>query len=158
MSGDLSLRNRQRARNIDARMLRVVIRHLLEKSLGADNYDLAVHLIGIAEITRLNETRLRHAGSTDVISFDYSEGPTKPLAGEIFVCLEECILQAGRFKTAWQEELARYIVHGVLHLRGYDDLAPAARRRMRREEVRLLNELKRRFSLRKLAGVTKLRG
>jgi len=158
MSGDLSLRNRQRARRIDARMLRKVIRHLLEKTLSADDYDLAVHLIGVAEMTRLNETRLRHAGSTDVISFDYSEGPSKPLAGEIFVCVDECIAQAGAFRSTWQEELARYIVHGVLHLRAYDDLAPPARRRMRREEDRLLDELKRRFSLRKLARKSKLTG
>lgn len=158
MNGDLCLRNRQRVRSIDARTLRALIRHLLEKSLVADDYDLAIHLVGASEMTRLNETRLRHAGSTDVISFDYSEGTTKPLAGEIFVCVDECITQARRFNTTWQEELTRYIVHGVLHLRAYDDLAPAARRRMRRAEDRLLEKLKRRFSLRKLAGKSKLTG
>jgi probable rRNA maturation factor len=158
MRGDLCLRNRQRARNIDARRLRAMIRHLLEKSIGADNYDLAAHLVGALEMTRLNETRLRHAGSTDVISFDYSESATKPLAGEIFVCVDEAIVQAARFRTTWQEELARYIVHGVLHLRAYDDVAPAARRRMRREEDRLVEELRRRFDLRKLEMNPKLTG
>jgi rRNA maturation RNase YbeY len=107
-------------------------------------------------MTRINETRLRHAGSTDVITFDYGE-PKGPLAGEIFVCVEEALVQARRFRATWQEELVRYIVHGVLHLRGYDDLGTAARRRMKREEGRLLRKLSRDFRLSKLARKPKLR-
>ena len=161
MSGDLCLRNRQRARNIDARLLRAMIRHLLEKSVGADHYDLAAHLVGSMEMTRsLNEARLRHAGPTDVISFDLIPSPPRSLLRARFlVCVDEAIVQAARFRTTWQEELARYIVHGVLHLRAYDDRrARAARRRMRREEDRLLDELRRRFDLRKLGRNPKLTG
>ena len=46
--------------------------------------------------------------------------------------------QAGEFGTAWPEELARYVIHGLLHLHGYDDLEPAKRRVMKREENRLV--------------------
>ena len=56
------------------------------------------------------------------------------MAGEIFVCVPEALAQASRFGAAWQEELVRYIVHGVLHLRGYDDLQPVARRKMKRRK------------------------
>jgi len=44
----------------------------------------------------------------------------------------------------------RYVVHGLLHLRGYDDRQPAARRQMKREEDRLLTQLARRFPFRRL--------
>lgn len=151
MSQDLSLRNRQRTRAVELRQLRAILQELLSRILELENYDLAVHLISAREMTRLNETCLQHAGSTDVITFDYSDaGTLRPLVGEIFVCVDEALIQARRFRTTWPKELIRYIVHGVLHLRGHDDLQPVARRRMKREEGRLLKELGRRFRLRKL--------
>jgi ssRNA-specific RNase YbeY (16S rRNA maturation enzyme) len=47
--------------------------------------------------------------------------------------------------------LTRYLLHGLLHLHGFDDLTPAARRRMKREENRLLREAAREFVLSRLA-------
>jgi probable rRNA maturation factor len=73
------------------------------------------------------------------------------LHGELFICLEVAVAQARGFRTNWQTELARYVVHGVLHLRGFDDLQPAKRRKMKREEDRLLGQLSRRFDLKQLA-------
>jgi ssRNA-specific RNase YbeY (16S rRNA maturation enzyme) len=52
--------------------------------------------------------------------------------------------------------LARYVIHGVLHLRGFDDLRPADRRKMKREENRLLKEIARLFPLSKLGTRPKL--
>ena len=72
-------------------------------------------------MTRLNETFLHHSGSTDVITFDYASRPNTPiLQGEIFVCVDEAVEQARRFCCAWQEEIIRYVIHGVLHLTGFD--------------------------------------
>jgi rRNA maturation RNase YbeY len=67
------------------------------------------------------------------------------LHGEIFVCMDEAVAQARRFRTSWQSELVRYIVHGILHLRGFDDRRAAPRARMKREENRLVRELAARF-------------
>jgi len=72
------------------------------------------------------------------------------LQGEIFICLSEAVAQARRFRTSWAEELTRYLIHGLLHLFGYDDLKPALRREMKREEDRLVRKLRRRFTLLKL--------
>jgi len=68
---------------------------------------------------------LRHAGATDVIAFDYSIRASH-LRGEIFICVDEALVQARRFRTTWQSESVRYVVHGVLHLLGFDDRRPAA--------------------------------
>ena len=65
--------------------------------------------------------------------------------------------QAKEFKSSWQSELVRYVVHGVLHLLGYDDLKPELRRKMKREENRLVRLLAKRFSLAQLSGAAKLR-
>jgi probable rRNA maturation factor len=153
LSDSLSLSNRQRVQPLDLRLLRQIVRHLLIERLGLEDFDLTLHLVNAAEMAQLNQSLLGHAGSTDVITLDYlgaAKTAPVPLAGEIFVCLDEAAIQARRFGVSWQAELARYIIHGLLHLRGYDDTRAAARRRMKREEARLLVELGRDFRLSKL--------
>jgi len=104
-------------------------------------------------MTELNERFLQHAGSTDVITFDYVEPGSEPLLhGELFLCVDEAKVQSTRYATTWQSELVRYLVHGVLHLCGYDDRTTAQRRKMKAAENRLLAELSLRFNLKKLGG------
>jgi probable rRNA maturation factor len=71
--------------------------------------------------------------------------------------VDEAILQARRFRTTWQSELVRYLIHGVLHLFGHDDHHAVARRKMKREENRLFKSLSARFALSRLARKSKLR-
>ena len=155
MSRSLLIQNRQRLRSLNVRYLRQLTCSVLENLPDIEDFDLAICIIHAPEMARLNETFLRHQGSTDVITFDYSELKTS-LHGELFICMDDAITQAREFRTTWQSELVRYIIHGILHLRGYDDLKPDLRRRMKREEGRLLHEITRSFPLRKLAGKTKL--
>jgi probable rRNA maturation factor len=115
---------------------------------------LGVYFIHAAEMARLNEEFLGHAGSTDVITFDYREGGGQDAwRGEIFVSVDDAVASAPRFRATWQLELARYVVHGMLHLRGYDDRRPAARREMKKEENRVLKALSRRLDWGKLEKV-----
>jgi len=149
--------NRQRSRKIRSAELKKIIAAALA-DLGAAEAGIEINLVGAAEMAALNETFLQHEGSTDVITFDYSEagglGAGDGLAGEIFVCIDDAIVQAKQFKTDWQSEVVRYVVHGILHLQGYDDLDSDRRREMKREENRLVAMLSRRFSLAKISGAT----
>jgi rRNA maturation RNase YbeY len=155
VNGELTVRNRQRSRPVNTPRLRRVIQSLLERELACHGYQLDIHVVGEGMMTRLNEKHLRHGGCTDVIAFDYSGEPNPDrLHGEIFVCAPEAERQAARYRTSRPDELVRYIIHGTLHLRGYDDHAPAARRRMKREEDRLLRRLSRRFDFSALARTT----
>jgi probable rRNA maturation factor len=79
-----------------------------------------------------------------------------PLHGELFICVDDAVAQARAFQTSWQSEVVRYTVHGVLHLLGYDDVAPVLRRQMKREENRLVKRLEHRFSLAQWLRVAKL--
>jgi probable rRNA maturation factor len=172
----VAITNLQRARKINRRFLKQIMDALLTE-LELEKAEIGVCLVDGLEMTRLNETFLRHAGSTDVITFDYGFGvpPSggskrgtlpaqkdrlKPghqtLQGEIFVCVDEAVLQARKFGTHWQSEIVRYVVHGVLHLTGHDDRLSAARRKMKREEDRLLAGLSRRFSLAQLSRPVRL--
>ena len=160
MSQVVTIRNRHRARAVDLLLLRRIVHELLSGLPQIKHADLGIFLVAASEMTHLNETFLHHAGSTDVITFDYTPPPpssrspigweragARVLHGEIFICLDEAIRQARRFRTTWQSELVRYIVHGVLHLRGHDDRRAADRRKMKHEEDRLLRPLLKPFSI-----------
>ena len=165
--------NRQRTRRINLRRFRQVTDTLLA-DLGIRNGELGVYLIGTPEMSQLNETHLQHVGSTDVITFDYSDRrgrcfvntptnrattkPCPPMHGEIFICVDEAVRQARQFQTSWQSEIVRYLTHGVLHLLGHDDSDGRTRQKMKREEDRRLRALSRRFSLAQLASPAKLPG
>lgn len=150
----VAISNRQRTRKINKRLLKQIAGKLLAE-IKISEAKLGINFVTVSEMASVNEIFLKHKGPTDVITFDYSdkiriktEGAI--LAGEIFVCVDEAIIHAKRFKTNWQSEIVRYIVHGILHLLGYDDLRPDLRRKMKREENRLLRKLSRRFALSKL--------
>ena len=163
--------NRQRTRKVHSRLLKNLTASLLAE-LKIENAELGINLVAATEMTLINETFLRHKGSTDVITFNYANrggqrfvtapkirATTKrcpPLHGEIFICVDEAVLQARKFRTSWQLEIVRYLIHGVLHLLGHDDSRPDARRKMKREENRLLRQLSRRFSLAQPARTVKL--
>jgi probable rRNA maturation factor len=148
---ELYLKNRQRAQRVDLRLLRKIITFLLRQEINVNEYILGVHLVNDKEITLLNETHLQHAGATDVITFDYSEeGCPALLIGDVFICVEEAARQAGRYRTDWQTEVVRYMVHGILHLLGFDDQTAAERRKMKREEDRFVRKLQTEFSLARL--------
>ena len=165
--------NRQRARKINARLLKEIAEALLA-DLKIGGAELGINLVAAREMTLINETFLKHEGSTDVITFDYGLGvpPSggaalkkrnrlKPelqaLHGEIFVCVDEAVSQAKLFETTWQSEVVRYLVHGILHLLGHDDCRAAARRKMKREENRRLAGLSKKFCLAQIGGASKLR-
>lgn len=148
---ELVLRNRQRLQRVDARLLKLVTRTLLEELRPSPGYNLGIHLVAPGEMALVNETFLQHTGSTDVITFDHRENDTETLHGELYICVGDAVSQAREFGTTWQQELVRYVVHGVLHLQGYDDLMPAKRRIMKREENRLVRQLQVRFPLSKIS-------
>jgi probable rRNA maturation factor len=156
-----TLRNRQRVRPLDVRLLRRIVQDLLHEAWPDGSLDLGIYVVTAGEISRLNETFLHHKGWTDVLTFDYAEPATRPpkppalLHGEVFVCLDAALSQARRFHTTWQSELVRYIVHGLLHLLGYDDLDSRASRQMKPAEDALLHHLARRFDFQRVSPANK---
>lgn len=84
------------------------------------------------EILRLNNEYLQHDYYTDIITFDYSEG--NRLSGDLFISLDTVRSNAGKFAVSYEEELHRVIIHGILHLCGYNDKSEEEAQQMRRYE------------------------
>jgi rRNA maturation RNase YbeY len=154
--------NRQQSRRVHLPLLKQIAAHFVRKLPPSPGNlpgrekppltaRLAVHLINAAEMTCLNEEFLGHAGSTDVITFDYrDEESPDALCGEVFISVDDAIAAAPRFRVSWTAEIVRYLAHGLLHLRGYDDHAPADRRQMKGCENKLLKDLSRSLDCAKL--------
>lgn len=166
MSLELTIRNRQRTRGVNLRLLRQIATELLTEILELKTIELGITLVAAPEMGRINWEFLRHEGATDVITFDHTEKQTSrrksaaagaEICGELFICVDKAITQARSFRTTWQAELVRYVVHGVLHLCGHDDHQVTTRRQMKREENRLVNSLGAKFAFSKLGRPVRAR-
>jgi len=89
-----------------------------------------VALVGDATMRRLNRRYHDRAGSTDVLTFPGTPGGGSPVLGEVVISLPRARTQARRFGHPVRREVALLLVHGILHLRGYDDRTGAAAARM----------------------------
>ena len=85
-----------------------------------------------AEMLRINNQYLKHDYYTDIITFDYSE--KEVLSGDIFISLETVKSNATTYGTNPTEELFRVMIHGILHLCGFNDKTPEDEKRMRQKE------------------------
>lgn len=102
--------------------------------------DIGVTLVDDREIARLNKAYLRHRGPTDVLTFDLSED-RKTIEGDIVISVDTATREAANRQHPPSNELALYVVHGVLHLLGYDDSTTAGARRMHAREDAILIDL-----------------
>ena len=81
---------------------------------------------------KINIDFLNHDTLTDIISFDYSVG--KELHGDVYISIDRVKDNAVDFKTSFKDELARVIIHGILHYCGYKDKSKAEEKLMRSKE------------------------
>ena len=113
----------------------------LSKSLNFNIQSLEINFIGQKEILGINKTHLNHNYFTDIITFNYS-GDNKLLDGEILISVDDAIENAKNYKVSLNEETCRLVIHGILHLLGYNDISTSEKRKMKLMENKLLNKNK----------------
>lgn len=137
----ISCRNEQSSVVVDLKaIVQAAACTLQEESVDAAQIDIAV--VDDRRIHEVNREFLGHDYPTDVISFCYE---SDPLEGELIVSVERACAVAGEERTDWRAELAWYVVHGTLHVIGYDDGTEPDRRTMRARERRVMRRLGWRF-------------
>jgi len=114
------------------------MRHVLLGE-GATAGSITLVLTDDADMRDLNSTYRGLDQPTDVLAFPFHEDDEDGLyLGDIVISLERAVRQAPRYKNNAEQELARLIAHGILHLLGYDHHSPADGRRMKNAERRAL--------------------
>ncbi len=115
--------------------------------LEINNVIVTVILTDDETIAHINKTYRQKEGPTDVISFAYREAPMpqgaiKEHLGDIFISLDTAQRQAGEYGVTLKEELMRLLVHGLLHLIGYDHEQSAYKKRiMQKKEEEVMEKI-----------------
>jgi len=113
---------------------------LKEKNISQG--ELSLVFVTGERIKSFNKKFLHRNYSTDVLAFE-RQGKRKQgeIRGDIVISIDTARKNAQRFKTSLAYEIVLYVVHGILHLLGFDDHKPTDIKKMRREEQKLMNHL-----------------
>src|SRR3974390_3430242 len=122
MSIKVSVASPQEHVAIDRKRLRDTARAVLEGE-GVREAEISLAFVDNPTIHQLNKRYLDHDEPTDVLSFPLSEPGARKLAGELVIGVEVAREQAANRGHDVSAELTLYVVHGLLHLCGYDDKA-----------------------------------
>jgi len=115
--------------------------HFIKNEFNFTINNLEINFVKPDTILEINKNHLNHNYLTDVISFNYSN-ENYNLDAEIFICCEVAKENAKIYKVKYEEELRRLIIHGILHLIGYDDVKPSLRKKMKQIEDLLVKRTK----------------
>ena len=139
---NIQIENRQRKQRISIRQLRQVARKILSVS-GCPDAELSILIVGDRRIRQINRDYLQRDKATNVISFAQQEGEevggATLLLGDVVISAETAARDAAEAGLPLASELYFLLLHGILHLLGYDHersgAAEAARMEAREEEV-----------------------
>lgn len=120
-------------------LVKLIIVKLAEE-LNFSIVSVNVSFVDKKEILELNGKYLNHHFTTDILTFNYN-GSNTDLDGEIIISYEDAIENAVRFHISGKEEYLRLIIHGILHLIGYDDQQINDKLKMKRKETSLVKKL-----------------
>ena len=132
----VAITNEQTAVAVDEERLRAAVRAVLEDA-GRTSAEISVAVVDDSTIHHLNRKYLDHDYATDVLSFLLDDDQDH-LAGDVVVSGDTALAVAESFAWHAVDELLLYVVHGTLHLVGYDDKTPEAVAHMRTQETNVL--------------------
>ncbi|HOD79915.1 MAG: Endoribonuclease YbeY [Planctomycetes bacterium ADurb.Bin126] len=126
----------QDALRVNRRRLGDLVR-FVARCEGAELAAVDLAVVDESAMAELNRRYLGHSGTTDVISFDLSDASQRGIAAQVVVCGDVAARQGPLHGLTPAEELMLYVVHGLLHLMGYDDqsVRGASRMRARQDEI-----------------------
>ena len=117
-----------------------VIKKLLASAAIAEGKragELSVIFCSDEYLLEINRRYLQHDYYTDIITFDYTEGNV--LNGDLFISIDRVKANADTYSQTFEQELCRVMLHGLLHLCGYDDTTKMQQKKMRAAEDKYLN-------------------
>jgi rRNA maturation RNase YbeY len=112
----------------------------LANEFGIKDIFIEVNFVSSDTLLGINKKYLHHNYRTDIITFDYSN-ERNILDGEILISLEDAWKNSKSYKVSFDNEVMRLVIHGILHLLGFDDITNYKRKKMKALEDKLINKL-----------------
>lgn len=119
------------------RKIALLVKEILKKKRS--DYSINYIFCSDEHLLSINKEYLNHKTLTDIITFDLSEQDSELLIADIYISIQRVEENAELFKKTFTEELLRVVVHGILHLIGYQDKTAKQKTSMRRMETRWIN-------------------
>ncbi|MDX9703235.1 MAG: rRNA maturation RNase YbeY [Candidatus Auribacterota bacterium] len=120
---DIRINNRQKRFKIHRKPIKELCVAVLSGEDQPDHCELDITIVSDAEIAELNKQYLSHDGPTDVISFPQDDEPSDEiyLLGDVVVSADRAHERSADFAVNLNQEFGLYLIHGILHLLGFDD-------------------------------------
>lgn len=130
----INLKNFNKKHALNEKFLEGIASDIL-KGLKKKKIFLEIVFLSDPAIKRINKKYKGRSASTDVLSFDLGA------CGHILISSDTALKNSITFHTSFEKELVLYLIHGILHLFGYDDHAPSQKKRMSEKENAILEKL-----------------
>jgi probable rRNA maturation factor len=111
--------------------------------LACHDKELSILLTDDTRMARLNRKYLKRKGSTNVLAFPMSDGPESSLLGDVVISVETAMRESEAVGESLEDTIDRLLIHGILHLLGYDHTGSVSEaRQMEQEEKRLMTVMR----------------
>ena len=140
--------NQNKKYRINEALVKKIAGKVLREVRKSHSSEIEIVFLSDRAIRRLNKKYKKADRPTDVLSFKLDRDGTggKKFLGNIFISVDRAFANSKIFNTGPEDELVLYVIHGILHLFGYDDEDPKARRRMEGKQKEILGGLCRNLS------------
>ena len=136
----IELINQQKIKRVNLKQLQKYLKKILI-FLNISSKELSILLCDNVCIRKLNKKYFKKFSVTDVIAFPLTDDLGPNYLGEVVVSVEEAVNVAKKLKLKWQDELRLYLIHGILHLLGYDDCTKVSKLNMENKQENILKNI-----------------
>jgi rRNA maturation RNase YbeY len=136
---EISIANRQRRIGVRSSRARMIASSVLERESACFD-EISIAFLDDKAMQKLNWVFTGRDQPTDTLAFELTPemGKDKPVPGiklgEVIICVDRAIVQSRRYRVPLEKEVARLLIHGLLHLCGFEDGTKNGRARMHRRE------------------------
>ena len=109
------------------------------KELKFEIESIELNFVDQETILGINKEFLSHDFTTDIITFNYSD-KSNNLEGEIYISVDDALANSKKYKVSLENEITRLVIHGILHLLGYDDISVEDKKIMKKKEDFLVSK------------------
>ena len=134
---DITLNNQQKKVLLNLPQVEQIIKAILRHE-GLKTATLSVVFVTDSQIKLLNKKFLGRSYATDVLAFDLRDKETENLRGDVIISLDTVLRNSKVFNSSFAQEVVLCVIHGILHLLGFDDHRSVDIKKMRAKEQQLL--------------------